>query len=129
VAWSESEQARDFRSFALPNIERVELLDKTFTRKRSFSLQAYAERSFGVFQEEPFEVVWRFTAERRRPTPRQFLFHPTQVFEDQPDGSLIVRFRAGGALEMSWHLFTWGPDVEVVQPKRLKTMLRKRSGF
>jgi predicted DNA-binding transcriptional regulator YafY len=128
VAWSESGQARDFRSFALSNIERVELLDKTFTRRRSFSFKAYAERSFGVFQEEPFDVVWRFTP-KAAADARQFLFHPTQVFEDQPDGSLIVRFRAGGALEMSWHLFTWGPDVEVVQPKRLKTMLRKRSGF
>jgi predicted DNA-binding transcriptional regulator YafY len=97
VAWSESDQARDFRSYALSNIERVELLDKTFTRKRGFSLQAYAERSFGVFQEKPFEVVWRFTP-KAAADARQFLFHPTQTFEDQPDGSLIVRFRAGGAL-------------------------------
>jgi predicted DNA-binding transcriptional regulator YafY len=95
VAWSESDQARDFRSFALSNIERVELLDKTFTRRRGFSLQAYAERSFGVFQEKPFDVIWRFSP-KAAADARQFLFHPTQVLEDQPDGSLIVRFRAGG---------------------------------
>src|ERR1019366_1189493 len=40
IAWSESSQERDFRLFALSNIERVELLDKTFTRRRSFSLRA-----------------------------------------------------------------------------------------
>ncbi|HEY5128947.1 MAG TPA: WYL domain-containing protein, partial [Bradyrhizobium sp.] len=82
VAWSESDQAQDFRSFALPNIERVELLDKTFPRKRGFSLQAYAECSFGVFQEEPFDVVWRFSA-KAAVDARQFLFHPTQTFEDR----------------------------------------------
>ena len=107
VAWSESDRARDFRSFALSNIERVELLDKTFTRRRGFSLRVYAERSFGVFQEKPFDVVWRFTP-KAAADARQFLFHPTQAFEDQPDGSLIVRFRAGGALEMCWHLFHMG---------------------
>ena len=123
VAWSESDQAQDFRCFALANIERVELLDKTFTRRRNFSLQAYAERSFGVFQEKPFDVVWRFSP-KAAADARQFLFHPTQTFEDQPDGSLIVRFRAGGALEMCWHLFTWGGEVEVIKPKRLATMFK-----
>jgi len=41
-------------------------------------------------------------------------------------GSLLVRFRAGGLLEMSWHLFTWGDEVEVIKPKRLVSMLRKQ---
>jgi predicted DNA-binding transcriptional regulator YafY len=124
IAWSESDRARDFRSFALPNIERVELLDKTFTRKRGFSLQAYAERSFGVFQEKPFDVEWRFSA-KAAADAKTFLFHPTQTLEDQSDGSLIVRFRAGGALEMCWHLFTWGNEVEVLAPRHLQDLMRK----
>jgi predicted DNA-binding transcriptional regulator YafY len=42
-----------------------------------------------------------------------------------PDGSLIVRFRAGGDLEMAWHLYTWGDHVEVLEPKRLAKMVAK----
>jgi WYL domain len=61
------------------------------------------------------------------PDARHFLFHPTQSFEDQPDGSLLVRFRAGGALEMCWHLFTWGNQVKVIEPKRLATMLGRNA--
>jgi predicted DNA-binding transcriptional regulator YafY len=106
VAWSESEEARDFRNFALSNIERVEAFNRTFTRKRSFSLREYAERSFGVFQENPVDVVWKFSS-KAAPDAHEFLFHPTQVMEDQPDGSLIVRFRAGGLMEMAWHLVAW----------------------
>jgi predicted DNA-binding transcriptional regulator YafY len=124
VAWSESDWARDYRSFALSNIERVEILDRKFTRKRGFSLQAYAERSFILFQEKPFNVVWRFSPEAAADA-RQFLFHPTQAFEEGPDGSLIVRFRAGGALEMCWHLFTWGNQVEVLAPRHLQDLMRK----
>ena len=120
VAYSLSDRARDYRLFSLANIEKAEITGAAFQRRKDFSLQKFAERSFGVFQEEPFDVEWRFSP-KAAPDARQFLFHPTQVLEDQPDGSLIVRFRAGGALEMSWHLFTWGGEVEVVKPRRLRT--------
>ena len=46
--------------------------------------------------------------------------------ESSKDGSLLVRFRAGGLLEMSWHLFTWGDEVEIIKPKKLASMLRKQ---
>lgn len=67
-------------------------------------------------------VVWNFSA-KVAPDAREFLFHPTQVMEEQPDGLLIVRFRAGGLREMAWHLFTWGKDVKVIRPRRLSNLL------
>jgi predicted DNA-binding transcriptional regulator YafY len=119
VADSLNPKARGFRLFSLANIEQVEDAGTPFTRRKQFSLQKFAERSFGVFQEEPFDVAWRFSA-KAASDARQFLFHPTQIFEEQPDGTLIVRFRAGGALEMCWHLFTWGPDAEILSPRALR---------
>lgn len=122
VAYSTADKAKDYRLFRLGNIEKVEITEDAFRRRKDFSLQKYAERSFGVFQEKPFDVVWRFSP-KAAPEARQFLFHPSQTIEDQPDGSLVVRFHAGGALEMSWHLVRWGEEVEVIKPKRLKDML------
>ncbi len=107
---------RDYRLYSLSNIEKTEITEWPFTRRDGFSLQAYAEHSFGVFQEEPFDVVWKFTP-AVADDAREFLFHPSQSMEDMPDGSLLVRFRAGGAREMSWHLCTWGEAVEVIEPK------------
>jgi WYL domain len=101
-----------------------ELADLT-TRKRGFSIQQYAEASFGVFHEDPVDVVWRFSP-KVASDAAEFLFHPYQVMEPQPDGSLIVRFRAGGLLEMSWHLFTWGDGVEIVKPRRLASLLERQ---
>jgi predicted DNA-binding transcriptional regulator YafY len=121
----ELDQAKDFRNFALSNIERVELLDKTFARKRSFSIEKYAENSFGVFQEEPVNVIWKFSPKAAQDAS-EFLFHPSQTLDPQEDGSLVVRFRAGGLLEMSWHLFTWGDEVQIVKPKRLASTLQKQ---
>jgi len=126
VAWSELDRAKDFRNFALSNIERVELLDETFARKREFSINKYAERSFGVFQEKPIDVVWKFTP-KAADDASEFLFHPSQETERLKDGSLLVRFRAGGLLEMAWHLFTWGSEVEIIKPKRLASLLRDQS--
>jgi predicted DNA-binding transcriptional regulator YafY len=126
VAWSELDAAKDFRNFALSNIERVELLDQTFARRRDFAITKYAERSFGVFQEKPVDVVWKFTPKAAEDAS-EFLFHPTQETERLKDGSLVVRFRASGLLEMSWHLFTWGNEVEIIKPKRLASMLREQS--
>jgi predicted DNA-binding transcriptional regulator YafY len=121
VADNLNQQARGFRLFSLANIEKVETTARPFTRQKGFSLQKFAERSFGVFQEEPFDVVWRFSP-KAASDARQFLFHPTQKLEDQPDGSLLVRFRAGGALEMCWHLVTWGGEVEIVQTRQLRRL-------
>ena len=110
-----------FRS--LPNIEAVEITPDSFARDPDFSLRDFAERAFGVFQEDPVDVVWRFRPEAAA-VAREFQFHPRQVLEPQADGALIVRFRCGGLVEMAWHLYLWGDAVEVVAPKALHDMTR-----
>ncbi|WP_281410582.1 MULTISPECIES: WYL domain-containing protein [Rhizobium] len=60
-------------------------------------------------------VIWRF-APRAAARAAEFCFHPKQTVEEEEDGSLIVRFRAAGWLEMVWHLYSWGDAVEVIAP-------------
>jgi predicted DNA-binding transcriptional regulator YafY len=107
-----------------PHITRVNVSDRPFRRDPAFSLRAFSERAFGVYQEPPQDIVWRFTLEAA-PSARNYEFHPTQQLEQQPDGGLIVRFHAGGLLEMCWHLYTWGDAVTVLAPPELK---RKMAG-
>lgn len=127
VAYSMNPSIREYRLFSLSNIVQADVTEWSYVRRADFSLSAYAERSFGVFQEEPFDVVWRFSPEAARDA-REFVFHPTQTLENEPDGSLIVKFRAGGVREMCWHLFTWGDAVEVLEPRHLREELdRMRS--
>lgn len=121
VVYNPSPQVAGFRIYSLANVGEVEVLSESFERQPGFNLAAFAERSFGTFQEEPFDVVWRFVPAVAAKA-REFVFHPSQRFEDEPDGSLLVRFHAGGAQEMCWHLFTWGDQVEVVAPDRLRDM-------
>jgi predicted DNA-binding transcriptional regulator YafY len=102
--------------FALSGISDVTVEEVAFQRDATFSLQSYADQSFGVFQDDVVDVVWKFSPEAA-PDARQFLFHPSQEMIDLPDGSLLVRFRAAGQQEMRWHLYQWGNRVEVLEPK------------
>ena len=112
----------EMRLWRLSRIVSVDLLDRSFARREDFSLEAYAAQSFGVFQEQPVDVVLRFTSEAAEDAAG-WLFHPSQSSARDPDGTLLVRFRAGGAQEMCWHLFTWGKAVTIVAPKSLRAEL------
>lgn len=117
-----SDYAQDVRLFALAGFERIELTGDVFERPADFNLAAWMERSFGIWQEDVYDVVWRFTPEAA-PDARLYLFHPTQVMTDEPDGSLMVSFRAGGLREMCWHLFRWGDQVEILSPPELRAAM------
>ncbi|MGC1585853.1 MAG: WYL domain-containing protein, partial [Rhodomicrobium sp.] len=121
-----------FRLYVVEKIRVAKVGGEAFVRDPDFNLQSFANRAFGAFQNEAGfgEVVWRFSP-RAASRARGFEFHPAQVMEDQPDGSLIVRFSAAGHLEMAWHLYAWGHDVEVLAPEHLRTMVHayRRADF
>lgn len=102
-------------NFILNNIESVEILKETYQIDEEFSLQKYSEGSFGVYQEEPFEVEWLFDAKVAKEA-QNYIFHPKQTIIHNQDGSLTVKFKAGGKVEMDWHLYTWGDMVKVIKP-------------
>ena len=112
----------EMRLWRLDRIVSIDLLDRGFKRREDFDLMAYAAQSFGVFQEDPIDVVLRFAPEAADDASG-WLFHPSQSIEREPDGALTVRFRAGGVQEMCWHLFTWGTAVTIVAPDTLRVAM------
>ena len=116
--------AKGYRLWRLANADEVRITDQTFVRDPSFDLRRYAKQSFGTFQERPVQVALRFAAEVARDASA-FLFHPDQTVTESEDGSLTVRFKAGGLDEMCWHLVTWQDSVTVEQPLALRRRLAK----
>ena len=110
------------RLWRLDRMRDARIFEDTFERDPEFDLRSYAERSFGTFQESPVEVVLRFDVDAAHDA-RSFLFHPSQASEWNEDGTITVRFRAGGIQEMCWHLVTWGKSVIVEKPLRLRRRL------
>ena len=108
------------------------LTDAFFTKPDDFEIQTFANRGFAFYQNdlEYEEIEWKFSpkvAENVMGT----LFHPQQTEEVLQDGSIVIRFKAAGQLEMAWYLYQWGSSVEVLKPESLRMMVEgyQRSDF
>ena len=114
----------DLRLWRIGNISAstVRLTDQMFRRDPEFDLQAYARRSFGTFQEDPIEIELRFN-QVAAPDAAQFQFHPDQTIEQHRDGTLTVRFKAGGRWEICRHLVNWGDTVQIIKPAELRQQM------
>ncbi|CUJ83635.1 hypothetical protein PH7735_00287 [Shimia thalassica] len=125
-------KGQNLRHFRLDRIESAEVTEGWFERSPDFDLSSYAEAAFGSFHnpDQVRDVVWLFS-EAAADRAESWQFHPKQVAKRLSDGRLEVRFRAGGWLEMTWHLYKWGDDVEVVAPKELRDLVHvvRRSDF
>lgn len=112
----------DARNWRLDRLSEVEVTGRPATRPEGFSLQDYADESFGIYQDDTEDVALRILPASAEGALR-WRFHANQSVEQQADGSVLVRFRASGMRELAWHLFTWGDQVEVLEPQRLKDIL------
>lgn len=120
------------KHFRVDRIQSARLLGQSFLREPDFDLERHAARAFGSFhaEDEYGPVAWRFSPAAAA-VAREFVFHPDQAMEDEPDGSLVVRFQSCGWLEMAWHLYQWGDAVEVFEPGALRSLVasHRRSDF
>lgn len=112
----------DAAVWRLDRIEEVEDTGESFIPREGFDIATLTADTFGVWREEPHDVVLRF-APSAAGDAACWRFHPSQVCEPQEDGTLIVRFRAGGVEEMANHVATWRGAVEVLKPPELRKRL------
>jgi predicted DNA-binding transcriptional regulator YafY len=110
------------RNWRLDRLREVAVTDHPGSRPEGFSLQDYADESFGIYQDDTEDVVLRILPASAEGALR-WRFHSNQELDPQADGSVVVRFRASGMRELAWHLFTWGDQVQVLGPARLRDLL------
>ena len=106
--------------YSLHKISDVQLSNKIFD-KGDFDIKEYANHSFGVYQNEVMKVELLFSPDVAEDV-LNYSFHPTQKVKQNDDGSVTVKFKASGELEILWHIFKWGDKVKIVAPTKLKKM-------
>lgn len=105
-------------NYVLNKVNDIEILTEKFDPK-GFDLQTYSKQSFGVYFGEIYDVKLKFIPEAAEDV-LNYNFHPTQKVKLQPDGSVIVTFKASGDKHIIWNLFKWGYAVEILAPQELK---------
>ena len=113
----------DVRTFRLDRLMELEVLDRAAAPPACFSLQAFADESVGIYQDEMEDVALVFAPDAAAEASR-WRFHASQTVEPLDDGRVRVRFRARGMRELAWHLFTWGASVKIEAPQRLRGLLK-----
>jgi len=110
------------RNWRLDRIRDIAVSPRVAYRPDGFSLQGYADQSFGIYQDDTEDVILEFSPAAAASALR-WRFHVGQTAEPQADGSVRIAFRSSGMRELAWHLFTWGADVRIAAPERLRLLL------
>lgn len=118
------EAANTLKTYRLDRMSSVMAVDGVARPPADFNLATFASRSFGIYQDTVEDVELRIVPEAAAEA-RIWRWHQTQEVEEQPDGSLTVRFRASGMKELAWHLFSWSGQAEIIKPERLKDVMRE----
>ena len=117
-----AEAGREPQTFRLDKMRQVEDSGRYAPPPEGFSLQDFADSSFGIYHDAVEDVVLRIDASRADDA-LNWRFHKSQMVTRLEDGRIEVAFRSSGMRELAWHLFTWGDGVEVVAPDSLRTEL------
>ncbi|MCG3209837.1 MAG: hypothetical protein FOGNACKC_03464 [Anaerolineae bacterium] len=116
------------RTFKLERIERIELLNKSYTIPADFDAQARLADAWGIWytENEPEDVELKFqrsVAGRVKETR----WHRNEDTIDQPDGSLLWRAKIAEPREMLPWIRGWGADCEVREPDWLRRALEREA--
>jgi len=123
------------REFVLTRMSKLEVSDKTFTRRKDFNLDKYLRGSFSVFTGKPedeFEVVIEFDS-WAADLLRGRRWHWSQSIDELPGGQIRMRMRLNNIEEVERWVLEWGVHATVIAPlllaDRIDTIaaeLRKR---
>jgi predicted DNA-binding transcriptional regulator YafY len=105
----------EIRMFVLDRIRLLHVTDQRFIPPDDFDLDEYMRDSFGVIHTDVEKVVIKFDPSLERYL-KENIWHPSQVFKKDKDGSVVLAMEVGGLVEvMSWVL-GFGRQAEVLEP-------------
>ncbi len=114
------------RTFKVERIQGITLTEERFESPEEFDPNSYLGSSWSVCNEEPVEVVVRFS-----PTVAgrvsEAIWHPSETTELQQDGSVVWRARVSGTVEITPWIRSWGADAEVLEPRELRERIAEES--
>jgi len=116
------------RTLKIERIERVELTHETYEIPADFDPRNLLADAWGIWytESEPVEVVLKFHPRVARRV-QETRWHRSETETELPDGSIEWRAKVAEVQEMLPWIRGWGADVEVMEPKGLRNMLKRET--
>jgi predicted DNA-binding transcriptional regulator YafY len=123
LAWC-SERS-DWRHFFLGRMEQVKVTETPFEPHPRCRWLNRLQGAFGLFQGENRQQIVLLFNPHRAGWLRHEIWHPDQIMEEQPNGSLILRIPVSDFREVKLRIMQYGADVEVLEPEELRKEIRE----
>lgn len=112
---------KDVRIFKVERIEWAALYtDKKYAIPAGFDINKYLGSSWGVSAYGDVEEVAIRFADDLATIARETRWHPSQVNEDQEDGSVIAKFKIQVSPPFIGFILSWGAKARVIGPASLR---------
>jgi predicted DNA-binding transcriptional regulator YafY len=110
----------DYRTFKVDRIEAAEISPFVFQRHRDFDVEAFLERSLGIYDGDgDIAVAIRFLPAAARHA-QESRWHKSKVFTPQRDGGVILRMRLSSTVEVKSRVLAYGAAAVVLEPESLR---------
>ena len=117
MGWDEEREAR--RTFKVERILSASLTPETFEPMPGGNASDLVRAWDVIADEPPINVVIRFSASVAK-RAAETRWHPSQVLEQQMDGTLLWRGTVAGMREIRIWILGWGADAEILEPAELR---------
>ena len=109
----------EIRMFVLDRIRLLHVTDQRFIPPDDFDLDEYMRDAFGVIHTDVEKVVIKFDPSLERYL-KESIWHPSQVFKKDKDGSVVLTMEVGGLVEVTSWVLGFGRQAEVIEPEHLR---------
>ncbi len=107
------------RTFAVERICGVSMSRERFEIPGDFRPERHFGTAFGIVEEKAMRVTVRFSPAVAHAI-RDRIWHPSQEMEITGDGSVILKFEAGGVMEIISWVLSYGKNAEILKPTQLR---------
>ncbi len=117
-------KVEDLRIFKIERIERIQLLEETYTVPADFDANEYLASYWGISIYGAAKTVrLKFSPDIAR-IAVETMWHPSQVTELHEDGSAIVTLNLAVTTEFVTFILGWAEKVEVLEPEELRKQIK-----
>lgn len=109
---------------AVDRIESVKRTGERFTLPPGYSPRTMTADVPGIWSGPEVTVSLKLKGRAEEQIPERRI-HPSQTVTPLHGGGTLLRMKVRGWQELAWWILSWGPDVEVLEPRELRDFVKR----